>query len=389
MYICAGFAAAEEEAKPHAAAAEEEAKPHAAAGTLHTLVNPENRHQPALASTSSTESGHSPQAGHQHRLAASGSPQQQGQQPQDASVRSVQSGTSAQSSNAAPSHEGPPAQGAPAPVLQQEDGRQQQGLAFRNRAASGLVGQPSQPQTQQHQSQVAQYQSELPQNPAQAPQQPPQDSQHQPLNVEPQHLQSPTQEGRTAVLVPSSTGSAPDAAPASALLTPVAKEPTVLQEPGSQIRESPGQGSSQTRQVSSAEPIQALQQPYSHSPMAQQQANADFAQGSGLQGMLGRGTPDVEDEASESEVSVRDRQKFMQSLHSPDKASKGKGLAKGFGRMKARAKDLMQSGSQAGAPSAQEGGAEPGVSNAGPSRGSRMARDVTMMFGGLKRPTNQ
>ena len=377
FHICAGSAAAEEEAKPHAAA-----------GTLHTLVSPENGQQPALPGTSSTEIGHNTCASDQHQLAASGSRQQQGQQPQDISTRSVQPGTSAQSSDAATSDEGPPAQGAPAPVLRQEAGRQQQGPVSMSDAASGLVSQPSQSQTQQHQPPVAQYQSELPQNQPQAPQQPPKDSQHQPLNREPQHLQSPTQEGRNAGLDPSSTGSAPDAAPVSALQSPVASEPAMLQQPGSHPWESSDQGAPQTRQMLSAEAIQALQQPYSHSPMAQQQANADFAQGSGLQGMLGSGSPDVEGETSESEVSVRDRQKFMQSLHSPDKASKSKGLAKGFGRMKARAKDLMQSGSQAGAPSAQEG-ADPGVSNAGLSRGSRMARDVTMMFGGLKRPTNQ
>lgn len=145
------------------------------------------------------------------------------------------------------------------------------------------------------------------------------------------------------------------------------------------------------QQQSKAEFAQGVQADQQHSKQlpAQQHANAEFAADFGLQSMLGRSPPDAEEGAQESEVSAQDRQKFMQSLHSPDKGPKSKGLAKGFTRMRAKAKDLLQSGSSAGAPASQGGAVDPTASDAGLSRGSKMARDVTMMFGGLKRPANQ
>lgn len=138
-------------------------------------------------------------------------------------------------------------------------------------------------------------------------------------------------------------------------------------------------GFAQSRQQPSAESIQLAEQ---------RQSNADFAQAASLQSMLGRSMPDTQDEASESDVSAQDRQKFVQSLQSPDKGSKAKGLAKGFTRMKARAKDMLQSGSQ-GSSSSQAGASDGTASNAGLSRGSKMARDMTTMFGGLKRPAHE
>lgn len=123
---------------------------------------------------------------------------------------------------------------------------------------------------------------------------------------------------------------------------------------------------------------------------------ADSGPTSALQAMLGSSAPDTAEETAGSDVSAQDRMKFMQSLQSPDRGGRGKTFAKGFGRMKARAKDMLQSGVQsvntpAGQPSASQGvgaGDQPDPS-AGLGRGSKMARDMTMMFAGLKRPANQ
>ena len=122
---------------------------------------------------------------------------------------------------------------------------------------------------------------------------------------------------------------------------------------------------------------------------------ADAGPNSALQAMLGSSAPDTPEEEAGSDVSAQDRMKFMQSLQSPDRGARGKTFAKGFGRMKARAKDMLQSGVQsvnppAGQPSASQGPREGDQTdpNAGLSRGGKMARDVTMMFAGLKRPAN-
>ena len=120
----------------------------------------------------------------------------------------------------------------------------------------------------------------------------------------------------------------------------------------------------------------------------------------GLEGMLGRAAPDTEDEEEESEASAQDRQKFMQSLQSPDRGStRTKNLAKGFGRMRAKAKDMLQARNAGGASAGPAGQTAPaqGTSkealqtptDAELGRGSRLARDMTMMFAGLKKPTTQ
>ncbi len=119
------------------------------------------------------------------------------------------------------------------------------------------------------------------------------------------------------------------------------------------------------------------------------------AQMQGLEGMLGRAAPDSEEEEEDSEVSAQDRQKFMQSLQSPDRGStRTKNLAKGFGRMRAKAKDLMQArtaGAASSGPAGQPAPAQgaPKGSDAELGRGGRLARDVTSMFAGLKKPANQ
>ena len=115
----------------------------------------------------------------------------------------------------------------------------------------------------------------------------------------------------------------------------------------------------------------------------------------GLEGMLGSAAPDSEEEEEDSEVSAQDRQKFMQSLQSPDRGStRTKNLAKGFGRMRAKAKDLMQArtaGAASSGPAGQPAPAQgaPKGSDAELGRGGRLARDVTSMFAGLKKPANQ
>jgi len=115
----------------------------------------------------------------------------------------------------------------------------------------------------------------------------------------------------------------------------------------------------------------------------------------GLEGMLGRAAPDSEEEEEDSEVSAQDRQKFMQSLQSPDRGSiRTKNLAKGFGRMRAKAKDLMQAraaGAASGGPAGQPAPAQgaPKGSDAELGRGGRLARDMTSMFAGMKKPANQ
>jgi hypothetical protein len=115
----------------------------------------------------------------------------------------------------------------------------------------------------------------------------------------------------------------------------------------------------------------------------------------GLEGMLGRAAPDSEEEEEDSKVSAQDRQKFMQSLQSPDRGStRTKNLAKGFGRMRAKAKDLMQAratGAASSGPAGQPAPA-PGASKGSDAelgRGGRLARDMTSMFSGLKKPANQ
>lgn len=116
----------------------------------------------------------------------------------------------------------------------------------------------------------------------------------------------------------------------------------------------------------------------------------------GLEGMLGNAAPDVEGEEEESEASAQDRQKFMQSLQSPDRGStRTKNLAKGFGRMRAKAKDLMQARNAGAASSGPAGqpapaqGASHTPTDAELGRGGRLARDMTMMLAGLKKPANQ
>ena len=115
----------------------------------------------------------------------------------------------------------------------------------------------------------------------------------------------------------------------------------------------------------------------------------------GLEGMLGMAAPESEEEEEDSEVSAQDRQKFMQSLQSPDRGStRTKNLAKGFGRMRAKAKDLMQAraaGAASGGPAGQPAPAQgaPKGSDAELGRGGRLARDMTSMFAGLKKPANQ
>ena len=103
----------------------------------------------------------------------------------------------------------------------------------------------------------------------------------------------------------------------------------------------------------------------------------------------------LSEEEEDSEVSAQDRQKFMQSLQSPDRGSiRTKNLAKGFGRMRAKAKDLMQAraaGAASGGPAGQPAPAQgaPKGSDAELGRGGRLARDMTSMFAGMKKPANQ
>ena len=121
----------------------------------------------------------------------------------------------------------------------------------------------------------------------------------------------------------------------------------------------------------------------------------------GLEGMLGRSAPDSDTEEEESAASAQDRQKFMKSLQSPDQgSSRSRNLVQGFGRMRAKAKDMLQA-KNAGSPS----GPNTRSAQQAPSQGSaddashtptdvelgkrgRLARDMTLMFG-LKKPANQ
>ena len=118
---------------------------------------------------------------------------------------------------------------------------------------------------------------------------------------------------------------------------------------------------------------------------------------------MGRAAPDPEEDEEASEVSAQDRQRFMQSLHSPEKGGpKTKNFTKGFERMRAKAKDMYLqakstganaagSGAAAQAPHAPEGSRE-GASaqtDAELGRGGRLARDMTMMFAGLKKQAKQ
>lgn len=125
-------------------------------------------------------------------------------------------------------------------------------------------------------------------------------------------------------------------------------------------------------------------------------------QASGLEGMLGRAAPDSDTEEEESAASAQDRQRFMQSLQSPDQGtSRSRNLAKGFGRMKAKAKDMLQA-KNAGSPhapgnrSAQQASLQglPGegshsLTDAELGKRGRLARDVNMLFAGLKKPSSQ
>ena len=122
----------------------------------------------------------------------------------------------------------------------------------------------------------------------------------------------------------------------------------------------------------------------------------------GLEGMLGRSAPDSDTEEEGSEASAQDRQRFVQSLQSPDQgASRSRNLAKGFGRMRAKAKDMLQS-KNAGSPSGPNTRSAQQAPSQGSSDGAshnatdtelgkrgRLARDMTLMFAGLKKPTNQ
>ena len=132
------------------------------------------------------------------------------------------------------------------------------------------------------------------------------------------------------------------------------------------------------------------------------QQGGSTLQESGLEGMLGRSAPDSDIEEEESAASSQDRQRFMQSLHSPDQgASRSRNLAKGFGRMRAKAKDMLQakkSGSPRGpstrsaqqaSPQGLAGGTAPTPTDTELGKRGRLARDMTMMFAGLKKPTNQ
>ena len=168
----------------------------------------------------------------------------------------------------------------------------------------------------------------------------------------------------------------------------------------------------QQQQVPNASPSASSLQPRDSSstgallPTGQQGGQQAQAQGlhqeTGLEGMLGRPAPDSEGEEEESAASAQDRQRFMQSLQSPERGpSRTKNLAKGFGRMRAKAKDMLQTRNaespRAGrpAPQAQSQGvaaeASQAPTDAELGRGGRFARDMTMMFAGLKKPsgTNQ
>ena len=125
-------------------------------------------------------------------------------------------------------------------------------------------------------------------------------------------------------------------------------------------------------------------------------------QETGLEGMLGRPAPDSDIEEEESAASAQDRQRFMQSLQSPDQGtSRSRNLAKGFGRMRAKAKDMLQAknaGSPPGpAPHSAQQASSQGLAaetshiptDAELGKRGRLARDMTLMFAGLKKPTNQ
>ena len=124
-------------------------------------------------------------------------------------------------------------------------------------------------------------------------------------------------------------------------------------------------------------------------------------QETGLEGMLGRFAPDSDTEEEEGAASAQDRQRFMKSLQSPDQgSSRSRNLVQGFGRMRAKAKDMLQA-KNAGSPSgpdtrsAQPAPLQGSVDGASHTRKDvelgkrgRLARDMTLMFG-LKKPTNQ
>ena len=162
----------------------------------------------------------------------------------------------------------------------------------------------------------------------------------------------------------------------------------------------------QHQHQSNALPPASGSQPHDLSSTGQQGRQPAQGQGlhqeMGLEGMLGRAAPDSDTEEEESAASAQDRQRFMQSLQSPDRgASRTKNLAKGFGRMRAKAKDMLQTRSAGSplagrpAPQAPSQGATAEASqiptDAELGRGGRFARDMTMMFAGLKKPsgTNQ
>ena len=125
----------------------------------------------------------------------------------------------------------------------------------------------------------------------------------------------------------------------------------------------------------------------------------------GLEGMLGSSAPDSDTEEEESTASAQDRQRFMQSLQSPDQgSSRSSNLAKGFGRMRAKAKDMQAKlqAKNAGSPSGPHTRSTQQAPLHGSAEGAsrtptdldlgkrgRLARDMTLMFAGLKKPTNQ
>ena len=125
--------------------------------------------------------------------------------------------------------------------------------------------------------------------------------------------------------------------------------------------------------------------------------SAGPSQAPGLEGMLGSPMPDSHYVEEDTGASEQDRQKFMQSLQSPEKGSKTKNWAKGFGSMRAKAKDMLQARNAGAGGSAGQGvlageapmGAPQTAPDAGLGRGSKLARDMTTMFAGLKKPANQ
>ena len=172
---------------------------------------------------------------------------------------------------------------------------------------------------------------------------------------------------------------------------------------------SPGAGSALHLQQQHALPVMAaaasVQLPSADDALLQQPGPSSPAHGlsedTQVKGLLGRAAPDSEGEEEESAASAQDRQRFMQSLQSPERGgSRTKNLAKGFGRMRAKAKNMLQT-RNAGSPPADRPAVPQVPPTNGPAggpnvpkdaelgKGSRFARDMTMMFAGLKKPNQQ